>query len=323
MKILVIRFSSIGDIVLTTPVMRCLKSQLAQAEIHYATKPEFEFLVNGNPYVSKVLTLKGSLLDFVKLVRAEGYDLIIDLHNNLRTRLIKALCAVPSKSVDKLNYRKWLVIRNKDVSRLPKLHVVDRYLATVKHLGVENDGQGLDYFFSKGYEPIWGLDLPASFWVGVIGGTHFTKRMPSEKWAELIVVRNSHIVLLGGKSDEVEAKKILALLEQSGHLVSNYVGKLSFNQSAELVSKSSGVITHDTGLMHVAAAFKKRVVAVWGNTFPELGMYAYETERTDFEVKDLPCRPCSKIGFSNCPKGHFSCMNLQNVSLIAEKSKSS
>jgi ADP-heptose:LPS heptosyltransferase len=85
------------------------------------------------------------------------------------------------------------------------------------------------------------------------------------------------------------------------------------NESADLVKKSKLIITHDTGLMHIAAAFKKKIISVWGNTVPEFGMYPYYgnslAQNFQFEINGLRCRPCSKIGYAKCPRGHFKCMN--------------
>src|SRR6478609_11898899 len=148
MKILVIRFSSIGDIVLTTPVVRVLKTQLDNVEIHYATKIQFASIFQESPYIDKMHYLQGGLLDFVKELRQEKFDCIIDLHNNLRTRIIKLLLGVKSTSFNKLNFQKWLMV-NLKINKLPPVHIVDRYLDAAKWLGVKNDSLGLDYFIPE------------------------------------------------------------------------------------------------------------------------------------------------------------------------------
>jgi len=316
MKILILRFSSIGDIVLTTPVIRCLKEQIPNVEIHFGIKRQYVGVLEANPYIDRIVPL-GSLYEFIKILRFERYDFIIDLHNNLRTRIIKAALGVPSFTFDKLNLEKYWLVRTKDVSIMPKVHIVDRYMDTVKALGVVNDGKGLDYFIPKGKGYEIGL-LPETHKDGymalVIGGTHATKRMPNEKLIEVIERINGSVVLLGGKEDLENAERIMVGV--SSTKVLNLVGKISLNESASIVEHSSFVVTHDTGLMHIAAAFKKTVYTFWGNTVPELGMYAYNTAHIDFEVPGLPCRPCSKIGFDKCPQGHFDCMKKQDISKI-------
>ena len=132
---------------------------------------------------------------------------------------------------------------------------------------------------------------------------------------------NLPIVLLGNVQDDTKAQEIInKLISQEVH---SFCGKFNLLQSASLVQQSAVLLTHDTGLMHIAACFETPIVSVWGNTTPELGMYPYTPTRKDqavlIEVKGLSCRPCSKIGFQNCPKGHFSCMNLQDVEEISDE----
>lgn len=344
MKILVLRFSSIGDIVLTTPVVRALAQQVPGAEVHFATKPAYRGLLEPNPYIAKVHVLSGSLRELVRELRAEKFDFIVDLHNNLRTRLLKLQLNVRSASFDKLNRQKWLLVNFK-INTLPKIHVVDRYLAAAAPLGVRNDGQGLDYFIPESQE-IDLRDLPAGFQRGyvavAIGAQHATKRLPVEKLIELCAKLNRPIVLLGGPEDETTGHVIelafdagagraepTARIPESPYyfpktsslhafanpLIHNGCGRYSLHQSASLVRQAQLVVSHDTGLMHIAAAFKKEIFSVWGNTVPAFGMYPYKTEFRALEVLNLSCRPCSKIGFAKCPQGHFKCMNDQALDL--------
>lgn len=326
MKVLILRFSSIGDIVLTTPVVRVLKTQLENVEIHYATKVRYQTLVEGNPYLDKVHYLDKSLSDLIRQLRAEKFDCIVDLHSNLRTLIIKTSLGIRSFSFDKLNYQKWLKVNFK-IDRLPNKHIVDRYLETVKSLGIKNDALGLDYFIPERDEvPLdW---LPETHRKGfvayAIGAQHATKRLPVQRMIELCDKINRPIILLGGKEDEVIGEQ-LALFFGRGDssasyeaglkelnkktIIYNACGKYNLNQSASILKKASHVFTHDTGLMHIASAFKKEVFSIWGNTTPAFGMYPYRTKFTVFENNKLNCRPCSKIGFQKCPKGHFKCMN--------------
>ena len=125
------------------------------------------------------------------------------------------------------------------------------------------------------------------------------------------------MVLLGGK-DDIQNSALIA--KGAGDNVTDLSGKLSLNGSAWVISKSSVVVTPDTGLMHIAAAFQKNIVSLWGNTIPEFGMYPYvdKGKRIEMEVKGLKCRPCTKIGFKKCPKKHFRCMNDIPVQKVIE-----
>lgn len=310
LKILVIRLSSIGDIVLTTPVVRCLKKQL-NAEVHFLTKKPFKSILENNPYVDKLHFYK----DGTAALKAEDFDWVIDLHHNLRTKKIKSDLGVSSKSFHKLNIEKWLLTTFK-INRLPEKHIVDRYLAAVEHLGVKNDGEGLDYFlgdkaFVSEYKSL------APYVAVVIGGQHATKIMPTDKLVALCKQLQKPILLIGGKED-AERGVFIAKSVPSAH---NTCGKYTINQSAYLIQQADSVITHDTGMMHIAAAFNKKIYSVWGNTVPAFGMYPYMADSASrmIEVENLSCRPCSKIGYKKCPKGHFKCMNDIDVKLFAQE----
>jgi ADP-heptose:LPS heptosyltransferase len=326
MKILVLRFSSIGDIVLTTPVVRQLHQQVPNAQVHFATKPAYRSLLEANPYVIKTHVLSGSLGELVRELRAERFDFIVDLHNNLRTRLIRLqLPGVPGRAFDKLNLQKWLLVNFK-INQLPPVHIVDRYRAAAAPLGIRDDGGGLDHFIPAGQEVDVAAALPAGFRPGeyaavAIGAQHATKRLPVEKLIELVArLAPRPVVLLGGPEDESTGHIIELAFQKPIHSsthspIYNACGRFSLHQSASLVRQAAFVVSHDTGLMHIAAAFKKQVFSVWGNTVPEFGMYPYRTAFQALEVPGLPCRPCSKIGYAECPKGHFRCMRDQDLNL--------
>lgn len=318
LKILIIRFSSIGDIVLTSPVIRCLKEQIEDIELHYLSKKAFETVLAGNPHLDKIHYLENSLSDCLLELKKENFDYIIDLHHNLRTLWIKTKLGVRSSSFDKLNLKKWLLVNFKK-NTLPPVHIVDRYLQTVQFLGVKNDDKGLDYFLLKSYSLTDLLPKSHQSYIAlVIGAQHATKRLPVEKLIELCEGIKGPVVLLGGLEDKERGEEII---KATDHHVFNGCGKFKLDESAFLISKAEKVITHDTGLMHIAAAFNKPIVSVWGNTVPEFGMYPYKANYSKIiEVKDLSCRPCSKIGFNNCPKSHFNCMNLIDLSLLIKES---
>lgn len=309
LKVLIVRFSSIGDIVLTSPVVRCLKTQRPDIELHFLTKSSFGFLLENNPYIDQLHLLEGGIWPMALQLRQEKFDLVIDLHHNLRTLTLKTILGVQSVSFNKLNWEKWLYV-NLKIKALPEVHIVDRYMDTLRNLGVENDNRGLDYFVP--YRDIVERDwLPEThqknYVVYAIGGQHETKKLPLTRMIELCEKIDYPIVLLGGKEDAANGEAIVAAIGPT--LAYNACGKYNFNQSASLVEQSLLVFSHDTGLMHVAAAFKKKVYSIWGNTTPSFGMYPYQTNFVVLENRNLSCRPCSKIGHKRCPKGHFKCMN--------------
>jgi ADP-heptose:LPS heptosyltransferase len=308
-KFLIIRFSSIGDIVLTTPVIRCLSEQIKDAEIHYLTKPQFAEILQPNPYISKIHVLKENFIDTIDELKNEFFDYIIDLHNNIRTFRVKRSLCLPAFSFRKLNYEKWMMVNFK-INKLPGIHIVDRYFETLDVFDVINDNIGLDYFISDKDEiniSEISPQLAGGFIAFVIGAKHNTKRLPVEKISSICKNSGLPVILLGGKEDEIFGDQISGLSEGN---VFNCCGKFNISRSASVVRQANVIITHDTGLMHIAAAFHKKIISVWGNTIPSFGMFPYNAgpDSKIVEVNGLKCRPCTKIGFTKCPEKHFRCM---------------
>lgn len=320
-KILIVRFSSIGDIVLTTPVIRCLKQQLhGSNEIHFITFKKYASLLEHNPYVDQIHAVEKLSKNVVEELKTIGFDYIIDLHHNIRSLRLKKKLKTMSFSFNKLNPLKWLLVNFK-IDRLPDVHIVDRYLDTVKALGIKNDGEGLDYFLPTKLEMPPQLSAIQNYVVIVLGATHHTKKPQLEHFQKLIEGINQQMVLVGGPTEKEMGDQLQ--LKKPDHLI-NMAGYCSLHESALIIKKSEAVITPDTGMMHIAAAFEKKIISIWGNTVPEFGMYPYLKENKKeqseiFEVKGLSCRPCSKIGFDKCPKGHFKCMEEQDWEGIIAK----
>lgn len=321
-KILVIRFSSIGDIVLTTPVFRCIKTQLADTELHFITKLQYRIVTENNPYIDKFFYLQNNLPLLIMELRRENYDYVIDLHNNARSYRIKKALRKPSFSIDKLNFEKFL-LTNLNINVMPSEHVTKRSLEAAAALGVKDDGAGLDYFIPQ-KDIVNESEIPTSHAAGfisiVIGATYNTKKLPNHKLQELCNKIDHPIILLGAEEDR-NIGNVIASVDTVK--VYNACGKFNLNESADLLRKSKLVISHDTGLMHIAAALQKPIISIWGNTTPILGMYPYYGDRSrqkfeNLEVNNLRCRPCSKIGYQHCPLGHFKCMENQNISLLVQ-----
>jgi ADP-heptose:LPS heptosyltransferase len=231
---------------------------------------------------------------------------------------------VKAFSFRKLNIEKYLYVNFK-LNRLPNMHIVDRYFETVSSIEIKNDRKGLD-FFMPAAEEFSVDDLPETHRSGyvalVVGALKATKRLPLEKLIELCTLIKLPIVLLGGTAEINDAHQIAS---QTGPELVNLVGKLSIARSASVVKQAKVVITHDTGLMHIAAAFHKPIISIWGNTVPAFGMFPYMPDEPEknfiAEVKNLSCRPCSKIGYKKCPKGHFKCMLNQDLPKIAAQAE--
>lgn len=312
-KVLIVRFSSIGDIVLTTPVIRCVKQQLG-AEVHFLTKPRFASLLEENPYIDKLWTLEDDYAGLIHKLKEEKFDYLIDLHKNLRSWRLAIKLRIKRLTYHKATFEKLLMVKFK-INMLPKTHVSERYLEAVKKLGVSYDGQGLDYFIPEGTEnKMASMDSP--YIAAVIGATHFTKRLPEENWIKFINSTDKKIVLIGGKAEMEAAGNIVAA---TGLNVINMAGKTNLQESALLIRNAERVISNDTGMMHIAAALRKPIVSIWGGTLWEYGFWPFYPDgmnlNKSLEVKGLSCRPCSKFGRDDCPKKHFKCMKDINIDL--------
>ncbi len=309
-KFLIIRFSSIGDIVLTSPVLRAIKNQVNNAEVHFVTKVRYAELLVDNPHIDRLHLLDDKMTPLLKSLKKENFDYIIDLHHNFRSGQIKRHLKAKAWSCKKLNINKWLLILLK-INFMPRVHVVDRYMETLRELNIRNDSPGLEYFIPEkaGYDL---ARLPEPFKAGYVafalGGTYYTKRLPNTKVLEICNQIPYPVVLLGGKNEFASGEEIATL--GTGNIL-NLCGSLTIHESASLLEKANVVLTNDTGLMHIAAAFRKKILSFWGNTVHEFGMYPYmpHPESKRLEVTGLKCRPCSKLGYQKCPKGHFRCMN--------------
>lgn len=324
MRFLVIRFSSIGDIILTTPVFRLLKNQFPKAEIHWVTKCSFASVLEENPNIDKIWRWDDK--DDRKLLKQESFDFVFDLQKNARSRQVKWMFfGTPISTITKQNFRKliWVVLKQKNIRKwgwlakfLECRTFTDRCIDVLKVYGIVDDEQGLDYNVSSDTEKmlISSFNLPQEFVCLSLGGSFFTKRMPANKWQKLMTDLNKDVVLIGGSSD-LELSELLVVNLMNSKInfsVINLVGKLSLKESATVLNLSNQVYTGDTGMLHIAAALGRDLTLFWGNTIPEFGMkppIKRESKFAEIEVEGLSCRPCSKLGFNECPKAHFNCMN--------------
>ncbi|MCS7085208.1 MAG: glycosyltransferase family 9 protein [Bacteroidia bacterium] len=310
MKILVVRFSSIGDVVLTTPVLRTLKTAMPQARVDFLVKPAFADAVRHNPRLDRIYVLRPGV---EAELRKERYDWTLDLQKNALSTWLTHRLGSRRATFDKQNFKKWRMVQWKTRERVP--HVVERYGLALQALGLRLDDGGLEYYPGEQAEQQaqrW-LSGERRIKIGMaLGARHATKRWP--RWSELAALvdeRRFAPVLLGGAEDAPTAR---AFVERCPSAV-NAVGKCDLNLSAALLKRCDVAVAPDTGLMHIAAAFGLPIVSIWGNTVPAFGMHPYRTRFVALE-NDLPCRPCSKLGHRRCPRKHFRCMTLTTPEIV-------
>jgi ADP-heptose:LPS heptosyltransferase len=302
-----VRFSSIGDVVITSAVLRVLAIKYPNATIHFATKMAFVPLVQHHPAVHKVHGLTNDFSTFAAELKNEAFTHVIDLHNNLRTKRLRASLPMAKwYSYDKLNWQKWLYVHLK-INRLPQKHIVHRYFEGLKDLDLVYDDKGLDLYYPANLSLPEETELPKNYICYVVGGTYATKRLPNDKLEAWIKTSTQNVVLIGGKDD----------WEKTHHLkfphLTNLCGKLNLLESSMVIKQSEAVIAHDSGFMHIALALNKNILSIWGNTVLDFGFYPLTKTATQqsvvLEKVGLSCRPCNKLGYNKCPKGHFKCMD--------------
>lgn len=314
---LIIRFSSIGDIVLTTPIIRALRLTYPEAEISYLLKENFKNIIADNPLIDEILIYKNHE-QAINLLKNREWDHIIDLQKNLRSRRLKVALNWKKKysSFPKFNIFKWLQVKLK-LNVLPKnKSIVERYFQALKNLNISYMPElALEFHVDKKWE-LKAKDIPfghqAGYVLAVIGGSKFTKRYPVHHWQDLVKNLQLPIIIIGGPEDLENAVEIKKAAPDK---VYNAIGKFNLQESALLTQRAKLVIANDTGFMHIAAAYQKPLVSLWGNTIPDFGMFPYygaasKVPSIILETKNLSCRPCSKIGYDACPKKHFKCMEL-------------
>lgn len=326
-KVLVVRFSSIGDIIHMTPVFRCMKKDRPDISIHFLTKKSMAPLTAHNPHIDRFHYYDDNWEELLDELKKEAFDFVVDLHAVIRSkRVVKAL-GKPHATIDKLGLKKILLTKLK-INLMPQRHISLRALDTVSQLGVKDDGGGLDIFIPDAcIVPM--QDIPAAHQLGfvalVIGAAHATKKMPVDQLRNLCMQINYPVVLIGGKED-AETGALIAAADPMK--IYNSCGKFSLLESADLLRKSKLVVSHDTGMLYIACALRKPTLAIWGATSPLLAVEPYygsvlnDIQRSAlFEniCLNLWCQPCSKYGGKKCPLGHFKCMRNIDTAMVAAK----
>lgn len=326
-KTLIIRFSSVGDIVLSSPLVRGVRRRFPQSQIDYVTRAEYAQLVKFNPNLNLTYEFDASkgfdgLRALKRVLRTEGYDLIIDIHNSLRSRFLRSIREVEQiVRFDKRIWERSVLVKFKKNLYKDVVSVADRYLEPLSKLGIEPDGKGLELHIPD--EILFGVSssiakLRLARFEKVIGlcptSRHFTKRWPAGSYArlgQLLVQRlNAKILIFGGPDEVYQTSEIAQAIESwaGPERATNFSGQTSLLETAAAMEYCDVLITNDSGLMHVAAAMKKNVVAIFGSTVREFGFFPVGTRSVVLERAGLYCRPCSHIGRASCPEGHLRCL---------------
>lgn len=339
-KILIIRFSSVGDIVLASPLIRVVRKKFPVAQIDVVTRREYAELIRHNHNLNFTFEYDAStafagLKALKRRLREEKYDLILDIHNSLRSRYLRSIRGAEILTIDKRVYERTMFVKFKKNLYKEIIPIADRYIEPLGKFGIENDGIGLEMHIPD--EVLFDVSgkigsLQLSRFEKVLGvcpfARHFTKRWPLDRFAETAIQfvnkYDGKVMIFGGPGDEEANEQLVGLIASATpeEYVSSFVGKFSLLESAAAMEYCDAILTNDTGLMHIAAAMKKKVVAVFGSTVREFGFFPPQESSLVLEVPGLACRPCSHVGLSECPEQHFRCMDVitsdQAVNSIAQ-----
>ncbi len=327
-KTVVFRLSSIGDIVLSSTLLRVLRKSVGKdARIDFVVRKEYAELVRYNHHLSVIHEYDPAsgfegLKELSKRLYDEHYDLAVDIHDSIRTKFMRVACrAKDVVVVDKRKMERWLLVNLKRNAFNDTLSVAERYIETLEKYGIRNDEKGLEIFIpdSTLFEISGKMGkLRLNQFEKVVGicpgSKHFTKRWQREKFAETAVRAakeyNAKILLFGGEDEKDDCEFVLQEVQRrvSEQSAASFAGEFSLLESAAALEFCDVVVTNDSGLMHLAAAKQKKIVAVFGSTVREFGFAPYGTESVVIENNNLDCRPCTHIGRKSCPKEHFKCM---------------
>ena len=294
-KVLIIRFSSIGDIVLTSPVIRCLKKQ-KNTEIHYLTKSIFKEILEENIYIDKLYVIEKSISEVFKQLKSENYDYVIDLHNNIRSNILTLKLFRPTRRYSKSLFNRFRLLKL-GAKKIQIKHVAERYLDTLRFFDIKNDNKGLDFFV---HNEINVLINEPNYLTWCIGASNSNKKLPVKTIIDTCNNIDLPIVLLGGKEDYNSGQQIMKI--SKSNKIYNFCGKASVSESAEIIKKSKALFSNDTGMMHIGAAFNKPIISFWGCTKPSLGFTPYKITNSILIIANPSIKPCSKHG-KQCNNG--------------------
>lgn len=315
-NVLAVRFSSIGDVLLTTPLLRAIRLRHPAARVSVLTRQAHVPLLSHNPYVDRVIGVKAGrpVASVAAELRAGGYTHRLDLHDSLRTRMLRTLVRGGWSTYPKHRVARALLIYTKRNRYRDATPVAERYFSAARDLDVVPDGKPPDFFLGPHAErqaSDWlataGLAQERTMIALAPGAAHATKRWPQAHWVDLIrriVAEGFDAVIVGGPDD---APLAAALSQQTSGRVVSAAGIFGLQETGAVLQRSAALISGDTGVMHMATGVGTPVVALFGPTVRAFGFFPY-TSRAEVLELALSCRPCSSKGGPRCPLGHHRCL---------------
>ncbi|RQV99347.1 MAG: glycosyltransferase family 9 protein [Calditrichaeota bacterium] len=329
-KILVIRLSSLGDVILVTPLLRQLRNAYPTSEIDFLVRSDLADVIRYNPHISRLIEFrKDSDFAYLRKIRSRiwerDYDVILDIHRNLRSRLIcfgmgiSPFHRTKVLKIRKNQFTRFLLVKFK-INLYRKLHgrvirVWEKYIRAAEPMGVKADDGRPEIFIPPesvraAQRLIESLPEHRNFTAIAPGARHFTKRWPPEYYADLIEKLYSELhmvsILIGGREDIPVVEEIISKVPAGSAIIA--AGRYTLLETAAVIRNAELMVTNDSGLMHLATAFDVPVIAIFGSTVEELGFFPNSPLAEVLENKGLYCRPCSHIGRPGCPERHFRCM---------------
>ncbi|MFN2570469.1 MAG: glycosyltransferase family 9 protein [Gemmatimonadales bacterium] len=312
LRVLCVRFSSIGDVLLTTPLVRALHHRHPEAEVYFVTKRAMAPLVIENPHLTGVIALEASerITDLARRLRPLGPTHGLDLHGSLRSAALRLLVPCKWSGYSKRKFARTTLISTKINLYGKHVPVPERYFEAARPLDVTPDGGPPEFFLSPAARE------RMAHWLGergfeqkpfaaiAPGAAHATKRWPLDHWRVLTARLQKlgyGVVAVGGPGDRT-------LADALGAGVANAAGELTLQETGACLARAAVLISGDTGVMHMATGVGTRVLALFGPTVESFGFFPYARPAAVLE-RDLPCRPCSAMGSERCPLGHHRCLD--------------
>lgn len=305
-----------GDLILITPLLRAIRRRHPRAHLTLVTRTEYAPLFSHDPRITELVTWSSDtpLHRLARQLRRQRWSHRLDLHGSLRSRTLRFMVGGRWRGYPKHRVARELLIRTKRDLYRDRRHVVERYFDAARGLDVQPDGEPPDIFLQRDelmraerFLREYGLGQDRGLVALIPGAAHPTKQWPERHWHQLVrllVAAGRDLVIVGGRSEqEIGAR----LAETAGGRAANAAGLFDLQGTAALLKQARSAIGGDTGASHLATAVGTPVVVMLGPTVPAFGFLPYSSRARVLE-RDLPCRPCSRMGGAACPLGHHDCL---------------